>query len=66
MSTAALKWGGEGARLAPRMRSGYVSGEFRRGRVIALEPIAAAGVRYPRTAADGWTLGSADRSLTTH
>jgi methionyl aminopeptidase len=36
------------------------------GLVIALEPIISAGARYTRTGADGWTLSSADGSLTAH
>jgi methionyl aminopeptidase len=36
------------------------------GLVIALEPIISAGARRTRTAPDGWTLASADGSLTAH
>lgn len=36
------------------------------GLVIALEPIISAGARHTRTAADGWTIASADGSLTAH
>jgi methionyl aminopeptidase len=36
------------------------------GLVIALEPIVSAGSRHIRTAADGWTIASADGSLTAH
>src|SRR5690606_19953239 len=36
------------------------------GMVIALEPIISAGGRRTRTAPDGWTLASADGSLTAH
>jgi methionyl aminopeptidase len=36
------------------------------GLVIALEPIISAGAQYTRTGADGWTLSSADGSLTAH
>jgi methionyl aminopeptidase len=36
------------------------------GLVIALEPIISAGARRTRTAPDGWTLTSADGSLTAH
>lgn len=36
------------------------------GLVIALEPIISAGAQHTRTAADGWTLTSADGSLTAH
>ena len=36
------------------------------GLVIALEPIISAGAQRTRTAADGWTLTSADGSLTAH
>ena len=36
------------------------------GMVIALEPIVSVGARHTRAAADGWTLASADGSLTAH
>jgi methionyl aminopeptidase len=36
------------------------------GMVIALEPIISVGARSSRTAADRWTITSADRSLTAH
>lgn len=36
------------------------------GLVIALEPIVSAGARHTRMGADGWTLSSADGSLTAH
>lgn len=36
------------------------------GLVIALEPIVSVGARRSRTAPDGWTLKSADGSLTAH
>ena len=36
------------------------------GLVIALEPIISAGAQYTRTGPDGWTLSSADGSLTAH
>jgi methionyl aminopeptidase len=36
------------------------------GLVIALEPIISAGAQYTRKGADGWTLSSADGSLTAH
>lgn len=37
-----------------------------KGLVIALEPIISAGAQRTRTAADGWTISSADGSLTAH
>lgn len=36
------------------------------GLVIAIEPLVSAGARYTRTGADGWTLSSADGSLSAH
>jgi methionyl aminopeptidase len=36
------------------------------GLVIALEPLVSAGAQYTRTGPDGWTLCSADGSLTAH
>lgn len=36
------------------------------GLVIALEPIVSVGSHHTRTASDGWTLASADGSLTAH
>jgi methionyl aminopeptidase len=36
------------------------------GMVIAIEPLVSAGARYTRTGADGWTLSSADGSLSAH
>jgi methionyl aminopeptidase len=36
------------------------------GLVIAVEPLVSAGARYTRTGADGWTLSSADGSLSAH
>jgi methionyl aminopeptidase len=36
------------------------------GMVLALEPIVADGTRSSRTEADGWTISSADGSLTAH
>ena len=54
---------------SPSVPNFYDPGERARltdGLVIALEPIVSAGDRRTRTAEDGWTLASADGSLTAH
>jgi methionyl aminopeptidase len=54
---------------SPSVANFYDPGERARlseGLVIALEPIVSAGDRRTRTGKDGWTLTSADGSLTAH
>lgn len=41
-------------------------GRLTDGLVIALEPLISAGTSYSRELADGWTIASADNSLTAH
>ena len=53
----------------PSVCNFYDPSERRRltsGLVLALEPIISAGARETRTAADGWTIATADGSLSAH
>jgi methionyl aminopeptidase len=60
---------GRGIHEEPSVLNYYDPAERRRltrGLVIALEPIVAAGTRASRLSRDGWTVRSADGSLTAH